>query len=329
MRKLTVATLFLLIAVPCFGASISEARAVMAQFDAELKMALDANAQNDAAGLQQHQRKAVEYLKQARDLFDKSGAGDSKDVGVVREYSTVLIKTGDYDLAAEVLRHGTALAPNDAGMWRELGRALGLMGHGGAPEAVRALRQSITLEPEGGAAATAYANLGRVYRQEGLFDLARESFDKAVALDANCTAAKLGLTALNVQDGAMREASEELDKLGTLPIELQAQLPSLLGEAVTRFQGSRLTFADSAENHLAYAKILFRIGRAPEALDAAERSVKLGSDSYATWNFVGDLSLQLQRVERAREAYKRSLELKPDQPMTQERLQSLDQPAGK
>lgn len=328
MRKLIVAAVSILIAMPCLAASISEARAVMAQFDAELKMALDANAQNDAAGLQQHQRKAVEYLKQARDLYDKSGAASSRDVDIVREYAAVLIKTGDFDLAAEVLRRGTGLAPKDAGMWRELGRALGLMGHGEAAESVRALQESIKLEPEGAGAATAYANLGRVYRQEGLFDLVRESLDKAISLDVNCVTAKVGLAAANVQDGAMREAADALEKLGTLPIEVQAQLPSLLGDAVTHFQSSHRTFADTAENHLAYGKILFQIGRISEAVEAAERSAKLGPDAYATWNFLGDLSLQLRRTERAREAYKRSLELKADQPMTQERLQSLDQAAA-
>ena len=311
--------------LPCFAAGVSEGRAAVAQFDAELKIAFDAHAQNDDAAFEQHQKKAQEYLKQGRDLYDKAGAAASDDVEILREYGAVLTKSGDYDLAAEALRRATGLAPDDAGLWRELGRALALMGHGWAREAVQALRKSIEIDPGGAEAAGAYAGLGRVYRQEGLYDLARESFEKALGLDPNCLPAKSGRIGSNVQEGAVREAADDLDKLGALPPEYAAQLPNLLSESLTRFQESRRWFADTAENHIAYAKILFRVGRMGDALEAAERSAKLGPGDYAAWNFIGDLSFQLDRRDRAREAYTRSLELKPDQPMTKERLQSLDQ----
>ena len=331
--------------IPRGASGISEARAAVAQFDAEVKLAIEAHAQNDGAALQEHQKKAQEYLKQAKRLYDEAdaprgmsrrvrGAASSDDVDILREYGTVLMKGGDFDLAAEVFQRAAKRAPGDAALWRELGRALSLLGHPRAREAVDALRHSLAIDPSSTDAprgmsrrvrdaADTQATLGRVYRQEGLCDLARECFQKSLELNPDSVPAKMGLIGLKIQDGEMAEAADDIDKLGALPLEHAAQLPGLLSESVQHFEASRLWFPDTAENHIAYAKILFRVGRMEEALEAAERSAKLDPSLYTTWNFIGDLSLQMNRAERAREAYTRSLELKPDQPMTQERLDSL------
>ena len=323
--SLTIAVLTILcpVSLPCHAASISKARAAVAQFDAEVKLAVEAHAQNDGAALQEHQKKAQEYLKQAKRLYDEAGAASADDVDVLREYGTVLMKGGDFDLAAEAFQRAAKRAPGDAALWRELGRALSLLGHPRAREAVDALRHSLAIDPSSTGADDTQAALGRVYRQEGLCDLARECFQKSLELNPDSVPAKMGLIGLKIQDGEMPEASDGIDKLGALSPEYAAQLPGLLSESVQHFQASRLWFPDTAENHIAYAKILFRVGRIEEALEAAERSAKLKPDVYATWNFIGDLSLQLGREGRAREAYARSLELKSDQPMTQERLDSL------
>jgi len=323
--SLTIAVLTALcsVSLPCHAAGISEARAAVAQFDAEVKLAIEAHAQNDGAAIERHQNKAQEYLKQARQIYDEAGAASSDDVDVLREYGTVLMKGGDFDLAAEAFQRATKRAPGDAALWRELGRALSLLGHPRAREAVETLIHSLAIDPSSTGADDTQATLGRVYRQEGLYDLARECFQKSLEMNPDSVPAKMGLIGLKIQDGEVAEASDGIDKLGGLPPEYAAQLPGLLAESVQHFQASRLWFPDTAENHVAYAKILFRVGGIEEALEAAERSAKLDPSLYATWNFIGDLSLQMNRAERAREAYTRSLELKPDQPMTQERLDSL------
>ena len=322
---LTIAVLAALgsVSFPCHAAGISEARAAVAQFDAEVKLAIEAHAQDDGVALQGHQKKAQEYLKQAKRLYDEAGAASADDVDVLREYGTVLMKGGDFDLAAEAFQRAAKRSPGDAALWRELGRALSLLGHPRAREAVDALRHCLAIDPSSTGAADTQATLGRVYRQEGLYDLARECFQKSLELNPDSVPAKVGLIGLKIQDGEMAEASDGIDKLGALPPEYAAQLPGLLGESVQHFQESRLWFPDTAENHIAYARILFRVGGIEEALEAAERSAKLDPSLYTTWNFIGDLSFQMNRAERAREAYTRSLELKPDQPMTQERLDSL------
>ena len=295
----------------------------MAQFDAEIKLALDARAQNDVKAFQEHQNKSDEYLKKAKQLYADAGAATTGDVDLLREYGSVLMKTGDFDFAADVFQRAAKRAPGDAALWREQGRALGALGHARAREAVQALKRAIYTDPNGPDTAETQAYLGRVYHQEGLFDLARECFHKALDLDPNLISARMGLIGLKIQDGDVAEAANDIDKLGTLSPEYAAQFPALLADSVQRFQESRLWFPDTAENHIAYAKILFRVGRLTEALEAAERSASLNPGLYTTWNFVGDLSAQLNRPDRAREAYTKSLELKPDQPMTQQRLDSL------
>jgi tetratricopeptide (TPR) repeat protein len=314
-----------IVSLPCLAASTSEARAAMAQFQAEGQLALDAQTQHDAKAMVEHQAKAQEYLLQARRLYEQAGAASSKDVRVLRDYADVLLRVGDSDLAAEALQRVVKQATDDAAIWRELGRALSPLGHRRAGESIRALRRSLDLDSHTADAANTYAILGRVYRQEGLFDLAEESFAKGLAVDPSHIPCRLGLIAAKIRNAQVREASDDLDALGLIPQDYGDELAALLADAVQRFEQSRRWFADTAENHMAYAKILFRVGRMRESLNAAERAAQLAPDTYTTWNFIGDLSRQLDSPARSREAYRRSLELKPDQPRTVEALHALDQ----
>lgn len=312
------------VAVPCAQAGISEARAGFAQFQAEFKAALDAQARNDLKSFSQHQDKAQECLKQARKLFDEAGAKASNDPEVLRDYAGVLLRMGDVDLAAEVLDRVARQAPEDAGVWRELGRALAAAGKARSGAAIRALRRSLHIDAASPGAAETYALLGQVYRRRGLYDLARESCTKALATHPDSVPAKLGIVAAKIEEGHMREASDALDALGALPPEYAAQVPSLLTEAVDRFGETRRWFPDTPEDHLAYAKVLIRVGRLTQSLAAAERAAALSPDVYSTWNLIGDLSRQLNNPQKARDAYQHSLQLKPDQPRTTEYLRDVE-----
>ncbi len=311
-----------------FAAGISEARAAKAAFQAEVQAAVDAQSQNDTTSAAQHQSKAQEYLVEARNDYEAGGASKSNDPGLLREYAEVLLRVGDGDLAAEALQRAVDKTPGDATAWFELGRALATLGHPRADDAIRALHRALKIDAKSAAAATTYALLGRVYRQEGIYDLATESFAKALGLDPNNVAAKLGVIAQQVQDGKMKEASDALDALNSVPQEYAMQVPGLLNDAIAQFTRNRGWFPDTAENHIAYAKILLRAGRVAECLPPAERSAVLAPDNYTTWNLIGDLNRQANNTTRAREAYKKSLELKPDQPRTQEALSALDAPAA-
>jgi tetratricopeptide (TPR) repeat protein len=214
-------------------------------------------------------------------------------------------------------------APGDASAWKELGRSLSTLGRVRAQEALDALHRSLELTPEAG---TQFL-LGCLYRQEGLYDLASESFGKALERDPAHMGARLAMAALKIQEGRVREGNADIEAIGALPPEYAAEFDRRIKEAVERLLDARRLMPDTREDDMAYAKVMLRAERFQEALEAAERCARLAPNDEAALNFIGDVAGQLGLRDRAREAYTRSLELKPDQPRTKERLQALDQPA--
>jgi len=304
---------------------ISDARAALDKFHAEIEETAKARAAKDDKAWQQHENQAQEYLRETGRLFDAAHAEKSDDIEILYEYGDVLMRLEDTDLAAELFQKIVEKTPNDAEAWRALGQCLATLGGHHAGEAVHALRRSLEIEAASPGAANTLIILGQVYRKEKLHDLARECFEKARETDPANRLAVIALAAANVGDGYIREAAEAIDALGD-PGEYASQLGAMLAHGVRRFEQTRLWFPDTAENHRAYAKILLRVGRLADALLAAERAAVLNPDDYAIWNFIGDLCRQNKNTVRAREAYTRSLELKPGQPRTQEALRSLDTP---
>ena len=320
---LALAVLAAYVLTGCRAPDIGEAEEAFAQFTSDRDAAVHAHARGDGDAAQRHQVKAAEALARARALFAKTAAARPDDVDVLRKCATVLSQCGDTDLAAEAFEHAVTLAPDDAGLWLGLGQALSTLGHGRAAEAVEALRHALDAGADSAATANALASLGAVYRREGLHDLARQSYAKALEAGEDNVAAKLGLAGYKLRDGDVRACSDDLDALQPLAPEYAMQLPGLLADALEGFEDARRWFPDTAGNHMAFAKLLVRASRLSEGLAAAERAAVLDASDYITWNFVGGIARQLGDVDRARRAYERSLELKPDQPRTLEALEAL------
>ncbi|NIA14861.1 MAG: tetratricopeptide repeat protein [Nitrospiraceae bacterium] len=322
LRAARCAVVALLASLPVF-ADLSGARTAMDTLRAEQAAALEAQIQNDQTGFATHQTAAQAALREACALFKAAGASDSGDAGVLRDYAEALQYSGDLDLSAGLLAKAAQLTPEDAEAWLSYGRVLAALGDSKAADAAQALRRVVELAPDMPTGAAAYAILARLYDRQGLYALARECAEKAIAIDPANQAARLAMAAADIRSGRVREAGDTLDALGPLSPELAQKIPSILADSLRGMARSRHTFADTADNHLAYAKILFRIGRMQEALLAAERAAELKEDNYVAHNLVGSLSRQLGRSERARQAFERSLELNPNQPRTREALQAL------
>jgi len=308
------------------GADLSKARGALMQFKAEMKAVEEAQKLNDAGAFKSHQAQAEKHLAEARRLFDAANAGRASDPALLRDYADILFRQGDADLAAEVLERAVTYTPDDAGLWFELGSALCLLGHNSAVRAANALQRSLALDCTSTDAVNAYVALAHLYRREGLFDLARETFAKALKVDPEHVAARIGMAASKVRDGHVREGSEDIDALGALPAEYATQLSALLGQALDDFAQARRWFPDTPEDHMAYAKLLLRANRLPAALISAEHVAALDPEDYVAWNFVGGITRQLGAKDKARDAYERSLAIKPDQPRTREALEALDEP---
>lgn len=316
------AVVALLASLPVF-ADLAAARGAMDTFRADQAAAQQAQAQNDRTGFAVHTDAARAALREACALFQSAGAWDSEDADVLLDYARALRYSGDLDLGAALLAKAAQLVPDDAEVWLRYGRALAVLGNSKAPDAAQALRRTVELAPDAAAGASAYAALARLYDGQGLYALARECAEEAIAIDEFNQSARLVLVAGDIRLGRVREAGDAIDAMSPLSPESAREMPSFLADGLRGLVRSRRAFADTADNHFAYAKLLFRAGRMQEALLAAERAVELKKDDYVMHNLVGSLSGQLGRGERAREAFGRSLELKPDQPRTREALNAL------
>jgi len=314
----------LLILVSCHAPDdFTAARSAREQYHADKAAVADPLAQQDPAVLQQRQDKANDSLKQAILRYEQAGAIASKDARVLREYAEMLSAAGDYDLASEVWRRLTNWKPDDASAWKELGRNLSAPGHFRAQEALVALRRALELSPEG----DTHFLMGRIYRQEGLSDLAAEAFGKALENDPAHWGARVAMAALKIETGRVREGNSDLETLGAPPPEYADEYTERIKEAVDRLLDARRILPDTAEDAMAYAKVMLRAQRLQDAMEAAERSARLAPNDETVFNFIGDVAVQLGLRDRARKAYVRSLELKGDQPRTIERMQAIDSPA--
>lgn len=321
--KIAPALVFAVVLVSPAFADVSLARAAMAQYEAEMKVAGEAAMKGDGRSAASHEANARKHLAEACKEFAAADAGESDDVSVLRDYASATMTNNDFDLAASGFARAARLAPDDAGLRVSLGYALMELGPDRANEAAAAYRAALDLQPAPETKAGAYLGLGELYRRQSLHALARESYEKALAAKPDMRAAQLAVAAARVRDGEVLEASNALDGLGAMSGDEASLLGNILPESLKAFQDARLTFPETHEHHLAYAKLLLRAGKNSQALSAAEHAAELDGSDYVTWNLVGGLSRQMGDVKRAKQAYEKSLELRPDQPRTREALEGL------
>lgn len=306
---------------------MARAREVAGKAREAMQASSKAAAEGDADAAERLAADYTNYLNEARALFDKASAGDSRDPEVLSEYGRVLNLLGDYDLAAEAYERAVMLDPKNAAHWRALGVTLAELGPRRAAGAALALRHSIEMEP-GAAPVQAYLALARLYRREGLCDLARKTYMRVLELSPEDVRAKIGLLGVKVREGQMREAAEDAEKLGQLNPDAQTLLQTTVEESLEGFQESRRCFPDTPEDHMAYARILLLPGGsewAAQSILPLEHVVKLQPDNYVAFNFLGSVCGHIGHTARAKEAFERSLQINPDQPRTRESLAALSQ----
>jgi len=306
---------------------LDAARASFAEYETNMKASAEAAARQESATAKELEDKALVALRRAARQYGEAGAGESDSPELLRHYADVQMRLGDYDLCAETLSRLVTVSPGDVDARLLLGNALAEAGPKRANEAIAAIGDALAMKPEPAKAAAAHLVLGRIYRGEKLFDLARGAFEQALTVEPSNAGAHVALAAEKLRMGQVAEASAELDQAGSqITPEVGAQMGALLKEALADFREMRLSFPDTAANHYAYAKLLLRGNRVPDALMAAERSAALDGTVFEVWNFLGDVSRLTGNVKRAREAYEKSLQLKPEQPAT---VKSLEELAGK
>ncbi len=239
-------------------------------------------------------------------------------------YLEVLKSLGYHDLWAECLQkrldanyQGAAVKPE---LWRALGEAWILSGPQGAEKAFEAFQHALTLNKDD---AETQALMGHLLHREGLYEQAATAYDQALALEPENIRARLGKAALLARDGNINEASAQIDALGNdaQPYDVTTRL--MLRKALYDFEKRRGWFEDTATNHTAYARLLYRAGRITDALVSARRAVELSKEDFTVWNFIAAMHIQLGTLEQAKQAYEKSLEAKPDQPQVETALSQI------
>ncbi len=320
------AALCVLFAAACaWPAGAPDAAPYLNRYDAAMRDAAAAWQQGDAASARRHRGAAAKALEEAILVFDEAGAAGSDDPELLRSYAALRNLAGDYDLAAEALERAVSLKPDDARLRVELGRNLARIGPGRRQDAFDVLRRVVESGPDTPEAATAHHELGLLYLEERLPEFAREHLEHAKRLDPANARVGLALAALQARDGDVAGAWARIRELGAGVMEHDAELRMLL--RVTLADSDRLgrSFPDTAENHAAYARLLYQAARIPEAVTAAHRATVLNPRDADTWKFLGDVQGQLGNLPQARTAYEKSLEVNPDQPLVRQRLERLQQ----
>ncbi|MFA6239675.1 MAG: tetratricopeptide repeat protein [Candidatus Hydrogenedentales bacterium] len=301
---------------------LGEARQLLQKAAEEEKASGSAQMNGDFEAAKKHRDAQGAARRDARERFDRARAGESNDIDLLFEYVQLLQQMEDYDLAESTLTRAVSLQPENALAWTELGEAQAARGEKHSADAIRSLRKAASLDAEPETTARAFASLGALYQEIGLYDFSRESLSKALEIKPDHRGAIIALASLDLRNGDVAKASSALDALGTIP-ELQPFLQHTIERGLIDFDASRRWMPDLPENHLAYAKLLARVGRMGEAVWPLRRCVKMQQDNFVAWNLLGSVYRGLERPQEAREAFEKSLAINPDQPRTRQVLESM------
>jgi tetratricopeptide (TPR) repeat protein len=320
-----VCALALLLVPACGGHrddALAKARASMQEFQRQLDQLTSSQSANEPTAAAAAEKAIITALQNARDQFRAGGVEASNDPKLLMEYADVLSRLGDVDLLRNTLERLVRIEPGSAVAWIGLGRSRAMAGPDHATAAAEAFRRALELKPEPKIAAGAYDGLAELYAANGTYDLARENLNKALEISPESAGVKISLVALEIRQANVKAASDLLKTFGNAALPPDASRK--LHKALADFRENRRTFPDTAENHLAYAELLIRGDRLPDSVMPIQRAVVLAPDNYVAWNMLGSIRMAVNDLPGARAAFQQSLQVKPDQPRTQQSIAEID-----
>lgn len=306
---------------------LKDARALVSQGEGERALAREALASNDQDATGKHIAAAQKLFIDARDAYLQAHLDQSRDPVILDEFAVFATRNEDYDLTAKAYRRAAEFSPDTAMYWLAAGINFVRVGAGMADEALESLDMCIKLATASGdeaMLAKARGEMGHLHRMLGLYELSREDYALALGIDSALPRVQMGLAALDFREGKVRGAASRIDALGSLESEDAAYLESVLHFGYTGFRKTRGWFPDTAQNHLAYARLLTRMQRYPDALYAVQRASELDDRDIVTMNLLGSLARLTGDTARATRAFERSLLVDPNQPRTREVLKELN-----
>lgn len=308
------------------AAQADKAREAVAQHAKELEAKQAAIAQGLFNEADARDAAARAALQRAREAYEAAGPPKRGSIELLTEYALVAQQLGYFDLASEAMETAVAQAPDNARAWALLGMSAIERGPKHERRGLEALHKSLALDASSKDTAAPRVALAKLYMAQGLPAFAQDALDQALAVDPANPEATVRRAALQARAGKIREANDAIDALGKAAQPFDPLTRVLLREALDTFERDGGFFEDQAENHVAFARLLYRAGRVPEAVLAAGRAVTLKPDDLKTLNFIGSMHTQMGNADAARQAYEKSLALDPNQPAVTETLKQLPPP---
>lgn len=307
---------------PSAHAAWEAANAAFSQFEFERAAAAEALTKADSSAAERHADAARRHLHEAKAAFEAAGIRRSQDDAARSRYVEVLGTLGDHDLAGDFLQSWIV----DGGDTPERQLALGEAWLACGPTHREAAFAALTSARERGGddvRARAVARLGDLYYREGLYEHAEAAYTQALEANAEDVETRIALAALKARAGDLAGASAALDAIGMAAQPHDAFTRERLRDALYDFDAQRRWFPDSVGNQRAYARLLYRAARLPEAVMAARRATELDAGDAPTWNFLAAMHLQMGQTEQGAAAYERSLQADPNQPQVRVALERL------
>ena len=243
------------------------------------------------------------YGAEAESVFERVISGPDSDPGLGVEIGRVYYAAGDYARAAQAFERSAREHPTDGDLLDFLGTALRQLGRWS--EAIGAFQKAIALDPVN----TNYLfDLASTLERSGAFDQAVTAFERLLEIDPEHP------YALNYLGYMLADRGVRLD-----------ESLRLLEEAVA-MEPSNGAFKDSL------GWVYFRLGQTKKAEELLDQAIELLGEEHSEedaviFYHVGDVAYALGKMGKAKEYWRKSLEIDPNNPDVQTKLEQLERPA--
>ena len=242
---------------------------------------------------------AVESLKKAIQI-DPNREEVHRLLG--RIYLIYLAKTTE---AIDSFQAAIKLAPDNPSAHQMLGVAYFRQNQ--YPEAVRALRQAIELNPEvtPDYPYPPYYDLGMVYLKQDKFDDAIICFEETIELDPDQIRAYYSLGNAYIRQGSVQKGAELIRQYQSLKpyMNLVSQLEIALQQT-----------PDNPERWHQLGRIHAQYGRFEKAIIPLEQSIKLSPNNWEVYNILAVCYMRLNRLDKMWRVCETAVRLAPDEP---------------
>jgi len=263
-------------------------------------------------------------LPAATAIYEQLAQDDPENIGYHRNLKNAYLYLGEFEKAIAVISHLQTLT----GFSRELSiqKQRILLETGKYEEAIAEAEQMIRLFPD---EILFYEILGELYMETGQADKAKEVYYQMLEEDPENYMARLMLSDVYLQENAYDKAFEHLQEALYAPemsIERKARIiysyfywaeetPELLEQAIRLSEIMLEVHADEAETYLIQGDLLMQRNEREKARDMYLQSLQINPSNLEVWQMVVSLGLQIGDYEGMLKHSEMALEYFLEQPL--------------